>query len=102
MIFAKWFACQLLGLLAKGRHSAAAKVQDEVLELLETNRARKSQAYTTAREVHRARITATPEAARALLAQMEAAGLLIGEDITPAHGGKTTRIFRCIQNPVPE
>lgn len=99
---AKWFASQQLGLLAKGRHAAARKVQDEVLDLLDTNRERKGQDYTTAREVHRARITATADAAKALLDRMEADGLLVGENITPPHGGKTTRIFRRTINPVPE
>lgn len=98
---AKWFANQQLGLLAKGRHAAVAKVQDEVLELLESNHQRKSQDFTTVREVHRARITATADAAKALLTRMEADGLLVAEDITPAHGGKTTRIYRAVKNPVP-
>lgn len=99
---ARWFADQQLGLLAKGRHTAAAKVEEEVLELLDTNRERKGVDFTTARDVNRAHITATADAAKSLLARMEAAGLLVGEDIAPAHGGKTTRIFRRIQNPVPE
>ena len=99
---AKWFASQQLNLLAKGRHAAAAKVEDEVLELLESNRQRKGQDFITAREVHRARITATADAAKALLARMEADGLLVAEDISPAHGGKTTRIYRAVKNPVPE
>lgn len=82
---ATWFADQQLGLLAKGRIQAAAKVQDEVLKLLENNRVRKGQDYITVREVHRARITAAADAAKALLARMAADGLLVGEDITPAH-----------------
>jgi len=96
----EWFAAEQLDILARTRHQADTKVQDEVLELLETTRQRKGQDYTTAREVHRARITATPDAAKALLARMEADGLLVAEDIVPAHGGKTTRIFRAVRNPV--
>lgn len=99
--FAKWFADQQLGLLAKGRHAAASKQEDEVLELIESNRQRKGQDFITARDVHRARITATADAAKALLARMEADGLLVGEDITPQHGGKTTRVYRAARNPVP-
>jgi hypothetical protein len=102
ILLAKWFAGQQLGLLAKGRHAAAAKLEDQVLELLESNRQRKSQDFITAREVHRARITASADTAKALLARMEADGLLVAEDITPAHGGKTTRIYRAARNPVPE
>ena len=97
-----WFIAAQLDILAKGRNAAATKVQVEVFELLKTNHQRKGQDYITARDVHRARITATADAAKALLARMEADGLLVGEDITPAHGGKTTRIFRRIHNPVPE
>jgi hypothetical protein len=99
---ARWFAHQQLGLLAKGRRQAAEKLEDEVLELIESNRQRKSQDFITARDVQRARIVASADAARALLARMEADGLLIGEDVTPSGGGKTTRIFRPVQNPVPE
>ena len=98
----EWFAASQLNILAKGRHTAAAKVEEEVLELLKNNVQRKAQDFTSAREVHRARITPTPDAAHALLARMEHDGVLTGEDITPPRGGRTTRIYRCIQNPVPE
>jgi hypothetical protein len=97
----EWFTASQLDILAKGRLQAASKVQDEVLELLETTFQRKGQDYITARDVHRARITPTADAAKALLARMEADGLLAGQDITPAHGGKTTRIYRAVKNPVP-
>lgn len=96
----EWFAASQLDILAKGRHAAAVKVQDEVLELLETICQRKAQDFITVREIHRKRITTTADAAKALLAQMEADGLLVGEDITPARGGKTTRIYRAVKNPV--
>jgi hypothetical protein len=97
----EWFASSQLAILAKGRHAAAAKVADEVLELLEHNRERKGLDSITARDVHRARITATPDAAKALLARMEADGLLCGEEITPTRGGKTMRIYRAVTNPIP-
>lgn len=98
----EWFVVSQLNILAKGRHAAAAEMEDEVLQLIKSSRARKSQDFVTARAVNRARIVATAEAAKRLLARMETDGLLFGEDITPAHGGKTVRIFRCVQNPVPE
>lgn len=97
----EWFAASQLDILAKGRHASAVKLEEEVLELLEINRERKAQEYTTAREVHRARIVASADAAKALLARMETDGQLVAEDITPAHGGKTTRVYRAVQNPVP-
>jgi len=108
---AKWFASQQLNLLAKGRRAAAANLEEKVLELLadriqgkrlekEEREAGRPVDYVTAREVHRARITATADAAKALLARMEADGLLVAEDITPARGGKTTRIYRAVKNPV--
>ncbi len=91
-------------MLAKGRAGAAEKLEDSVLELLERNRERKARDHVTARDVHRARIVGTSEAAAGLLAKMERERLLIGEDIRPTHGGKTTRNFRAPQNqrnPVP-
>jgi hypothetical protein len=99
----EWFAASQLEILAKGRHCAAAKVHDEILELFETNRQRKGQHFITVREVYRARmrIRSTPEAAKSLLDRMEHDGLVLGVDITPINGGKTTRIFRHVQNPVP-
>ena len=83
----EWFAASQLDILAKGRLQAASKVQDEVLELLKSNLQRKRQEFITARDVHRARITPTADAARALLARMEADRLLDGQDTIPAHGG---------------
>ena len=99
---AKWFADQQLGLLAKSRTAASVKVEDEVLKLLETTRERKGEDFITARDVLRARIVSTADAATALLGRMQADGLLCSENITPAHGGKTTKNFRHIHNPVPE
>ena len=110
---AKWFADQQLGLLSKGRRAAASKVQDDVLKLLDDRtqgkrldkderEAGRPVDYVTARNIHRARITTMSDAAKALLARMESDGLLVGQDITPAHGGKTTRIYRAVKNPVQE
>ena len=89
--------------MAKGRRAAAEKVEEEVIELLATRQTDKRLDYVTARDVHRARIVSTAEAGRALLARMEREGLLTGEDVRPAHGGKTTRVFRAVggTNPVP-
>ncbi len=100
---AEWFAHQQLNLLAKGRRTAAEKTETAVLELVESNRERKGFDFVTSRDVHRARITSTAEAARVLLDRMERDGLLTGEDVRPAHGGKVTRIFRAVggRNPVP-
>ncbi len=110
---AKWFSNQQLTLLAKGRRTAAAKKEEEVLELLadrvQGRRLEKEERelghpidYVTPRTLVRARIVTTADAAKALLARMEADGLLLGEDVTPPGGGKTTRIYRRVQNPVPE
>ncbi len=99
---AQWFADQQLSLLTKSRRAVAEKVETAVLELLESNHQRKRQDFITARDLHRARIQPSSESCRALLDRMEREGLLIGEDITPPRGGKATRIFRHITNPVPE
>jgi len=61
---------------------------DEVLALLSDN-----PKGVTAREVHRARIVASADEARALLARMEADGELTGKDCKPETGGHSTRIF---------
>ncbi len=98
----EWFMASQLDILAKGRRAAAEKLETEVLELLETHRERKGQDFITARDVQRARIVPSADAARVLLARMESDGVLIGEDVKPEHGGKATRIFRRVQNPVPE
>ena len=99
----EWFSAAQLDILAKGRHAAAEKVSEEVIELLATRQKDKRLDYVTARDVHRARIVSTADAGRALLARMEREGLLTGEDVRPAHGGKTTRVFRAVggTNPVP-
>ena len=101
---ANWFSFQQLSILAKGRRAASRKVEDEVLELSAETFDRRHQDYITARDVQRARITSTPEAARSLLARLEAEGVLVGEDVSPQGGGKVTRIFRRTseRNPIPE
>ncbi len=100
---AEWFSTTQLDVLAKGRRAAAAKVEDAVVELLDSIHERKGHDFVTARDLHRARIVTTAAAARALLERMEREGLLVGEDTRPPHGGKTTRIFRTVggKNPVP-
>jgi hypothetical protein len=107
----QWFINEQLGILARGRRQAAAEVEDEVMQLLddrahgnrlepEERQLGRTVDYVTSRTLVRARITPTTEAAKLLLGRMESAGLLVGEDITPVHGGKTTKIFRRITNPV--
>jgi hypothetical protein len=101
---AQWFADQQVDILAKGRRHASQKKEEEVLELLATRGDRQKIDYVTARDVHRARIVNSAQAAAALLVRMEKDGILTGEDVRPEHGGKTTRIFRAVagKNPVPE
>lgn len=108
----EWFAAEQLDILARTRHQAAAKLDDEVLELLndriqgkrlqpEERQAGRPVDYVTARILQRVRI-ATGDAAHALLARMERDGVLEGKDVTPQGGGKSTRIYRQPINPVPE
>jgi hypothetical protein len=92
----EWFIAAQLDILAKGRHAAAEKVEEEVRELLQANLERKALGYVTARDVYRARIVSTADAARALLERMEREGLLTSEQVRPAQGGKATRIYRAI------
>ena len=83
-----WFAEQQLDILSGGRLQAKRDRDDEVLKLWARN-----PEGITARDVHRARITKTPEESRELLATMEKEGQLTGRDITPEHGGKTSRLY---------
>ncbi len=100
---AEWFAASQLDILSKGRHEAAKKIEEQVLELIQDRTEHQKLDYLTARDVRRDRIVATPEAAAALLARMEADGLLVGEDVRPEGGGRSTRVFRAAggNNPVP-
>ena len=86
---------------SKYSRKAAAKIEDEVLDLLAQNRERKGLDFITTRDVQRARIAANAAAAHALLARMESTGILVGEHLRPAGGGKPSQIFRCPKNPVP-
>ena len=99
----EWFIAAQLEILAKGRRAAAEQLETKVLELLETRQERQHLDYATYRDVHRARIVASADAARTLLDRMEREGVLLGEDIKPEHGGKTVRLFRPAggKNPVP-
>jgi hypothetical protein len=101
ILIARWFARQQVNILGRSRRQAATKLEDEVLELLDATRDRKGQDFVTARDVQRARIVAGAAAAHALLDRMEREGLLSGEPITPTGGGKTTRIYRRVNNPLP-
>jgi hypothetical protein len=92
----EWFTTQQLDIFAKSRRQAAEKLETEVLELLASNWERRRTDFVTARDVHRARIVTTAEAARALLERMEQDGLLISEGVQPRHGGKVTRVYRAV------
>jgi hypothetical protein len=83
-----WFANQQLSILARGRYAARRAKLDEVLALLADN-----PRGITSREVQRARIVASADEARALLAQLEKGGELTGTDSKPEAGGHITRTF---------
>jgi hypothetical protein len=99
----EWFVAQQLDILARSRRQAAEAKETEVLELLEKRRARHGVDHVNARDVHRARIMPTSQAAQALLKQMESDGLLRGEDVHREQGGRPTRIYRPVSgiNPIP-
>lgn len=85
---ADWFSGEQLRILAGGRHAAKTAKRDEVLGLLADN-----PAGITHRDVQRALHLPSAEEARALLAAMEAEGILIGKDSQPEKGGHLTRIY---------
>lgn len=84
----KWFANQQLAILEAGRIRVRRDKRDAVMELLMDD-----QNGVTARDVQRARITVDSQQAKELLADMEAKGFLQGDDVTPAGGGKMTRLY---------
>jgi len=85
---ADWYAAQQRDILSGGRWQAKRDRENEVLKLLAN-----IPDGITARDVQRQRIAKTPDEARELLATMEQDGILEGRDITPEHGGKTSRLY---------
>ena len=85
---ADWFAEQQLDILAGGREKARQDKRDEVLTLLTGK-----PAGIQASDVYRARTTRDSATAHALLAHLEAEGVLGGKDTQPEGGGHVTRIF---------
>lgn len=100
---ADWFASQQKGVLARGRHEARRKKEDRVLDLLDDNWNRLKKDYFTHRDVQRAGITTTADEARALLARMEADGVLVSEELRRPEGGHAERRYRLKigRNPIP-
>jgi len=85
---ADWFADSQLEILSAGRAAGRRQLWDDVLKLLADN-----PNGIRATDIYRARITANADSAHALLAAMEADGVLIGTDSQPDHGGSITRNF---------
>jgi len=85
---ADWHAAQQLDILSGGRWQAKRDQQKEVLLLLVD-----IPEGITSRDVQRARIAKTPKEASDLLAAMEQDGKLEHRDITPEHGGRTSRLY---------
>jgi hypothetical protein len=85
---ADWFAGEQLQILAAGRHATRQKLLDQVLCLLADK-----PPGITARDVQRARITSTAEAAHTLLARLEAEGELARQDSKPDTGGHVKRLY---------
>lgn len=100
---ADWFDGQQLKVLARGRHEAHRKVEDRVLGLLDDRWKRFKEDFITHREVQRAGITSTADEAKALLAQMEAVGVLVNEEVRRPEGGHVERRYhlKTGRNPVP-
>jgi hypothetical protein len=85
---ADWFAEQQLQILARGRHAARRARRDEVVKLLGN-----TPEGITARDVHRARIVASADEARTLLAEMEADRELTHKESKPEGGGHVSLIY---------
>ena len=100
---ADWFAGQQLEALARGRHEAHKKIEDRVLDLLDERWDRFKVDFITHREVQRAHITHTADEARALVARMEADGVLVSEEMRRPEGGHVGCRYRLTtgRNPIP-
>jgi hypothetical protein len=99
---ADWFADRQLEILTKSRRASFKKQSESVIEFMKDRWERKKADTLKARNIyHDARICQTSEEARTLLALMESDGVLIGEDVRPARGGKTTRLYRLKNGPNP-
>ncbi len=97
----QWFVDQQLNVLARGRHQAAEKLDEAVIDLFDKWKS-KGRDYIDARDVQQAHIVASAPAARALLEQMKDAGILTPEEIKPQGGGWSRRVYRRMRNPIPE
>lgn len=97
----QWFVDQQLNVLARGRHQAAEKLDEAVLDLLDKWKS-KGRDHIDARDVQQAHIVASAPAARALLERMKDVGILTPEEIKPQGGGWSRRVYRRVRNPVPE
>jgi hypothetical protein len=87
---ADWFADQQLQLLAQSRAAIKAEKEKAIYDLL------RKKTKISARQVQLARIARRAVEARALLAQLEVDGKLIGRDYEPSGGGHTVRFYsRC-------
>jgi hypothetical protein len=85
---ADWFAGQQLAKLMNGREAAEQKLTDAVVKLLLAK-----PTGIKAKDIYRKHIVPTPEEAHTLLAQLEAKGLLAGQDVHPEGGGKPSRNY---------
>lgn len=86
-----WFADQQLARLMNGREAAEQKLTDAVVKLLLDK-----PAGIKARDIHRKHIVPTTKEAHDLLAQLEAKGLLAGQDVHPKGGGKPSRNYTLV------
>ncbi|MEI8234768.1 MAG: DUF3987 domain-containing protein [Verrucomicrobiota bacterium] len=84
----RWFAGQQLDILSAGRDKVKEEKRDKVLLLLADH-----PTGIKVRDVQLKRIGKDAETCRALLGEMEAAGMIVGRDVTPEGGGHPTRIY---------
>lgn len=85
---ADWFSRQQLEILSAGRENTKQEKRDKVLSLLADH-----PTGITTRDVLNKRIERTAYACRALLDELEKAGILEGREERPERGGWGTRIY---------
>jgi len=88
---ADWFAGQQLAKLVNERQAVQQKKRDAVVKLCE-----EKPTGIKAKDLYRKRLVTTTEEAHDVLAQFEDEGILVGQDVHPAGGGKPSRLYTMV------
>ena len=88
---ANWFAGQQLAKLVAEREAVQQNRSDAVVKLCQ-----QKPTGIKAKDLYRKRLVTTTGEAHDELAELEAQGILVGQDVQPAGGGKPSRIYTLV------